>query len=93
MEQEMIRLTLAALALGLGASSLAACNTIHGVGRDLEAVGRTIADLPQGEKAKKRSPPARAASAPQTQAPHAAAQTAPPRAAAPTPPPARPPGS
>jgi predicted small secreted protein len=40
--------TLAALALLWGALVVAACNTVHGVGRDIQATGRFIAQTNDG---------------------------------------------
>jgi predicted small secreted protein len=39
---------LTALALALSALAVAACNTIHGVGRDVQATGRFIAQTNDG---------------------------------------------
>jgi predicted small secreted protein len=39
---------LAALALSIGALTIAACNTIHGIGRDIQATGRFISQTNDG---------------------------------------------
>ncbi|MBL8550482.1 MAG: entericidin A/B family lipoprotein [Hyphomonadaceae bacterium] len=62
----MIRLSLAALALALSAFSVAACNTVHGLGRDIEAAGRGIARSSDEVRSdhRRKSPPAQSQRAP-----------------------------
>jgi predicted small secreted protein len=78
----MIRLSaiLATLALALGAFAVSSCNTIHGLGRDIEATGRAIANIPDGDhrqrKSKARTAQAQTPATPQTQP---TAQNPPPR--------------
>jgi predicted small secreted protein len=47
------RLILTALAAGIAGASLAACNTVEGVGKDLKSAGKKVEEIAKDDDKKK----------------------------------------